>query len=425
MARAKKTAGKRTVKAGKGKAKGGGRKAAGAGGRRRKAAAKAGGTVSRKARRKGAAAKGRPQGGAGGDGVVGRIRRQARAIHDGILRRRAPSMAFPVRSLSNVVYRPATGYFQIKGRKKTRSLTVGTVKTFAQTLRMMAFSKELVESDDIATKREAYYVSKNWEEARFNEQPESDAVMEDVEALFGVNREQLGFIPEEKGGDVAGALVVVDRDRETGEELRIDCTRFGSGAYSIPISVEQLGFETDADFILAIETAGMFQRLVKHAYWRRANCILISLGGVPTRACRRFIRRLADDKELPVYVFVDGDPYGYSNIYRTLKVGSGNAAHVNEFFCVPQARFLGVTPQDIVRYDLPTHPLKEVDVKRARDALKNDPFIRHHRPWREALERQIEMGVRVEQQALAKHGLNYVIDAYLPEKLADPAAFLP
>ncbi len=357
--------------------------------------------------------------------VVRRIEGEARGVHAKILKRQTPALKLPVRSLSNVVYRPARGYFQMKGRKKERTLTVGTVKTFAQTLRMMAFSKELVETDDIATKREAYYVSKNWEEARFNEQPESDAVMEDVEALFGVNREQLGFIPEEKGGDVAGELVVVDRDRETGEELRIDCTRFGSGAYSIPISVEQLGFETRAKFILAIETAGMFQRLVKHAYWRTANCILVSLGGVPTRACRRFIRRLADEKKLPVYVFVDGDPYGYSNIYRTLKVGSGNAAHMNEYFCVPQARFLGVTPQDIVDYDLPTHPLKEVDVKRAKDALKNDPFVRHHKPWQKALETQIRMGVRVEQQALAKHGLNYVIDVYLPRKMAATGSFLP
>src|SRR5262245_63560286 len=82
----------------------------------------------------------------------------------------------------------------------------------------------------------------------------------------------------------------------------------------------------------------MFQRLVKHKYWKTANCVLVSMGGVPTRACRRFIRRLADFKKIPVYVFVDGDPYGISNIYRTLKVGSGNAAHLNEFFCVPQDR---------------------------------------------------------------------------------------
>ena len=139
----------------------------------------------------------------------------------------------------------------------------------------MALSKELVEKNDIATKREAYYVSKNWGEARFTTQPESDTVMDDVEAMLMVNREQMGFIPEEKGGDVAGKLIVVDKDSDTGEQIKIDCTKMGSGAYSIPSSVEDLKFETKAKFILAIETAGMFQRLVKHNYWTKADCILI------------------------------------------------------------------------------------------------------------------------------------------------------
>jgi DNA topoisomerase-6 subunit A len=357
--------------------------------------------------------------------TIRKIDDTADAVHQSILKKKTPRLLFPLRSLSNVKYDPKQGYFQMRGKKKERTLTVSTVKTFAQTLRMMALSKELVRQDDIATKREAYYVSKNWGEARFLEQPESDAVMDDVEALFEVNREQIGFIPEEKGGEISGRLVIIDRDTETGKPLRIDCTKFGSGAYSIPISVEHLKFETDAKFILVIETAGMFQRLVKHAYWKKANCILVSMGGVPTRACRRFIRRLADFKKIPVYVFVDGDPYGISNIYRTLKVGSGNAAHLNEYFCVPQARYLGITPQDIVDYKLPTHPLKEVDVKRARDAIKNDPFFQHHKPWVAAMDQLLKMGVRAEQQALAKWGLNYVIDQYLPEKLKHTERFLP
>ncbi len=357
--------------------------------------------------------------------TVRRIEKTADEIHKAILKKRKPNLRFPLRSLSNVRYDLKTGHFQMRGRKKERTLTVSTVKTFAQTLRMMAFSKELIEGDDIATKREAYYVSKNWEEARFQEQPESDAVMDDVEAFFEVNREQLGFVPEEKGGEVSGKLIIVDRDNETGKPLRIDCTKFGSGAYSIPISVEHLKFETQAKFILVIETAGMFQRLVKHNYWKKANCVLVSMGGVPTRACRRFIRRLADFKKIPVYVFVDGDPYGISNIYRTLKVGSGNAAHLNEYFCVPQARYLGITPQDIVDYKLPTHPLKDVDVKRARDAIKNDPFFQHHREWVKAVEHLLKMGVRAEQQALAKWGLNYVTEKYLPQKLKHTERFLP
>jgi len=362
------------------------------------------------------------------DVTVGAIRDSASSVHQQVNKRGKPDMAFPIRSLANVKYAEKKGYFEIGGQKKIRTLTVNTVKSFAQTLRMMGLSKTLVETNDFATKRDAYYQSKNWNEARFDEQTESDAVMDDIEAMFsvrGLSREQLRFIPDEHGGAVAGNLIVLDPDRETGEVERIDCTRFGSGAYSIPSTVEHLSFETDAKFILAIETGGVFQRLQSHKFWQTANCILVSLAGVPTRATRRFIRKLSDESKIPVYAFVDCDPYGISNIYRTLKVGSGNAAHLSQFFCVPQARFLGVTPQDIRDYQLPTHPLLDVDIKRARDALKNDPFFKAHKPWQKAMNDLLQMGVRAEQQALAKWGLNYVIDEYLPRKLANVAQFLP
>ena len=360
--------------------------------------------------------------------TVDLIRGTATGVHRSINRHAKPDLDFPVRSLGNVSYSQKKGFFEIGKQRKTRTLTVNTVKSFAQTLRMMGLSKELVETNDFATKRDAYYQSKNWEEARFEEQTESDTVMDDIEAMFsinGVSREELRFIPDEHGGAVAGNLIVIDRDRNTGAVERIDCTRFGSGAYSIPSSVEPLSFETKAKFVLAIETGGVFQRLQSHKFWQTSNCILVSLAGVPTRATRRFIRKVSDECKIPVYAFVDCDPYGISNIYRTLKVGSGNAAHLSKFFCVPQTRFLGVTPQDIIDYDLPTHPLHDVDIKRARDALKNDPFFKVHKPWRKALEQLLKMGVRAEQQALAKWGLNYVIDEYLPRKLANRKAFLP
>ena len=356
------------------------------------------------------------------------IHESANDVYKHISKKKKPDLSFPVRSLKNVSYSTRRGYFEIGKQTKVRTLTVNTVKSFAQTLRMMGLSKDLVETNDFATKRDAYYQSKNWEEARFDEQTESDAVMDDIEALFslrGISREQLRFVPDEHGGAVAGRLIVLDPDRETGEVERIDCTRFGSGAYSIPSSVEQLSFETDAKFILAIETGGVFQRLQSHKFWQTRNCILVSLAGVPTRATRRFIRKLSDECRIPVYAFVDCDPYGISNIYRTLKVGSGNAAHLSQFFCVPQTRFLGVTPQDIIDYELPTHPLQDVDIKRAKDALKNDPFFQAHKPWQKAIEQLLEMGVRAEQQALAKWGLNYVIDEYLPRKLAETEKFLP
>ena len=357
--------------------------------------------------------------------VLKEIAGKADDVYSRIKKKKAPELKMPLRALSNVKYDPKDGYFELLGKTKERTLTASTIKTFAQTLRMMAHAKSIVENDDITTKREMYYISKNWAEAGFREQPESDTVMDDLEAMMMVNREQLGFIPEEKGGEVAGRLVVIDQDPETGKEIKIDCTKFGSGAYSIPISVEHLKFDTNAKFILAIETAGMFQRLVKHNYWKKANCILISMGGVPTRALRRFIRRLSDTKKLPVYVFADSDPYAFFNIYRTLKVGSGNAAHINKYFCVPEAKFLGVTPQDIIDYKLPTHPLKDIDIKRGKDAIKNDPFVKHYKEWQKAIHQMIQMKVRAEQQALAKWGLNYVMDKYLPDKLKKSDSWLP
>ena len=153
---------------------------------------------------------------------------QATTIRGKIQRKGKPTMAFPLRALSNVSYQPKRGFLQLKGKKKIRTLTVGTVKTFAQTLRMMSQAKTLVEDDEIMTKREAYYVSKNWDEARFDEQPESDTVLDDIEALFEVNREQLGFIPEEKGGEIAGKLVVIDRQPDTGKTAahRLYAVRF-------------------------------------------------------------------------------------------------------------------------------------------------------------------------------------------------------
>lgn len=149
------------------------------------------------------------------------------------------------------------------------SVEPSRLPSFAQTLRLMATSRAMVEHNDYATKREIYYISKNWGECRFDEQAESDATMDDIEAIastHGLSREQLRFYPESHGGSVAGRLTVIDRNPVTGATIEIDCANLGSGAYSIPRSVEHLVFCTDAQFVLAIETSGMFQRLNNHRF---------------------------------------------------------------------------------------------------------------------------------------------------------------
>ena len=200
-------------------------------------------------------------------------------------------------------------------------------------------------------------------------------------SVHGLSREQLRFVPDEHNGAVAGRLVVLDPDRETGEVERIDCTRFGSGAYTIPsLRRSNLSFETDAKFILAIETGGIFQRLQSTSSGRprptASSCL--DERACPTRATRRFVRqacpRPMQDPRLRLRRL--RSLRHFSNIYRTLKVGSGQHGPPEPASSAcRKARFLGVTPQDILDYELPTHPLLDVDVKRAKDALKNDPFF--------------------------------------------------
>src|SRR5687767_6681144 len=89
--------------------------------------------------------------------TIEQITAAAGDIHGSILKGNKPELKFPLRTLSNVKYSRKQGYFEIGKQKKSRTLTVGTVKAFAQTLKMMELSKVLVETDDFATKRDAYY----------------------------------------------------------------------------------------------------------------------------------------------------------------------------------------------------------------------------------------------------------------------------
>ena len=68
--------------------------------------------------------------------------------------------------------------------------------------------------------------------------------------------------------------------------------------------------------------------------------------------------------------------------------------------------------------------MKDVDLKRLKDGLKNDPFIQAHKSWQKALKDLALKKKRAEQQALATHGLNFVISDYLPEKIKNPDSWL-
>ena len=160
----------------------------------------------------------------------------------------------------------------------------------------------------------------------------------------------------------------------------------------------------------------MRDRLVENGFDEEYSVIVVHLKGQPARATRRITRRLNDELGLPVVVFCDGDPWSY-RIYASVAYGSIKSAHLSEYLATPTAKYIGIQPEDIVAYDLPTDPLSDSDINALESELDDPRFQDDY--WAEQIELQLEIGKKAEQQALASRGLDFVTDTYLPERLTD------
>ena len=232
-------------------------------------------------------------------------------------------------------------------------------------------------------------------------------------------REDFKLRPEEDGARVIGNINIEEITRNNTKRT-IHCQDdVGDSGYSIPYNVEpeKVKFKkVDADFIIAIETGGMFDRLVENHFDENYNAILVHLKGQPARSTRRFIKRLNEEKNLPVVVFTDCDPWSF-RIFGSVAYGAIKTAHISEYLATPSATYLGVTPSDIENYNLPTDDLTKEDIKSLKSELTDPRFKDSF--WKNEIKLQLKLGKKSEQQALAKYGLDYVTDTYLPEKLTE------
>ncbi len=236
-------------------------------------------------------------------------------------------------------------------------------------------------------------------------------IVEDLEAMFGVKREDLGLMPEETGASVYGQLVVKEDKNE------IDIMKIGSSGYTIPPKIDGVEFvECKAKRVIAIETMGCYHRFVQEHAWKTFDALIVGLKGQAARATRRFLKRAHDELKLPVYIFTDGDPFGF-HIGMVIISGSAKLAYINHELAVPDAKYLGVTASDIEKYELPTDKLRELDIARLKQLQKDPRYNTEF--WQSEIKKMMELGKKAEQQAFAKYGLPYVVKEYLPAKLKE------
>ena len=169
----------------------------------------------------------------------------------------------------------------------------------------------------------------------------------------------------------------------------------------------QLKMKKQIEFCLVVESEGTANTLVANGITKRYNCVVVGAQGVPSNAVRGWVKRIQDQLKVPIYFFGDLDAYTLQNIFRTLKAGSAASLIRNADFSAPDVRFLGVLPEDVKRYDLFSYSIKESDasemrsLKKAKDALSNDPFFksRKNKGLAKILQWLIDHKQRCEQQA--------------------------
>jgi DNA topoisomerase-6 subunit A len=330
-----------------------------------------------------------------------------------------PRMRLPTRTKSNIKYDEDADVWVYGDRTTTRSAnSVRGARKLLKAVYTIEFLADQLDQDRSSTLRELYYLSESWEEteARFNDQDESNQLVEDLEIISEVKREDFHMRPEESGATVIGPLFIREQTRRGEREIHCQAD-VGEGGYQIPNNPDTIEFlDHEADFVLCVETGGMRDRLVENGFDEDYNAIVVHLKGQPARATRRLTKRLHDELDLPITVFTDGDPWSY-RIFGSVAYGSIKSAHLSKYLATPEAQFIGIQPEDIVEYELPTDPLSDADVNALENELEDPRFTTEY--WSEQIELQLDIEKKAEQQALAARGLDFVTDTYLPERLTE------
>ncbi len=348
-----------------------------------------------------------------------------RKVLEQIMQMRNPKIELPIRALSNIYFDEKRKLIRLGDRKSVRTyLNVAHTRKFMQTMMVASECRKIIDQGVTTSIRDLYYALKRTipetKENTFEEQNESDPIIEDIEAALNTLRENLNLKADRKGY-LAGNMIIRDKEDE------IDASRMGSSGWAIPSNVEPDNIKLQnngAEFVLVIEKDAVWQRLNEDKFWKKQNCLIVTGKGQPDRGTRRIVNRLHKEFGLPVYVLTDADPWGYY-IYSVLKQGSINLSFLSDRLGTPEAKFIGLTTRDVDKYGIAknvTIKLNQGDIKRTNEMMNYIWF--KPKEWQDELKHMLSVGYKLELEALSSKGIKFISEKYLPEKI-EKRDFLP
>lgn len=361
-----------------------------------------------------------------GDDAAVKLEQMASAVVDAARRKKDPELLIPARVLSNVAFNEKTRHIEMGDAKQSRTFfNYGQAKRFMQTMLVGSKCKELIDRGKTASIRQIYYMSKHTikgtNEKTFDDQSESDPIIEDLEVSIDTLREELHVFASNRG-NLVGPITLVDAGNT------LDCTAMGSAGYAVPSIVEPdvVQFKKcSARFILHVEKDTVWRRFHEDRFWDTHECIISHGGGQPARGMRRLLQRMHEELKLPVYVLLDNDPWGYY-IYSVIKHGSINLAYESRRMAVPDAKFIGVSAFDYERCEMSDDvkiELDDTDRKRCKQ-IAEYPWFTDNKGWQREIKKLLSNGFKMEVEAMISKDLEYLTGEYVPMKLKDKKQWL-
>jgi DNA topoisomerase VI subunit A len=350
-----------------------------------------------------------------------KLQRLAAAVAEVAKKRRDPYLEVPSRSLSNSQYNRRKRLIEMGAKTNRRELfNLNQARAYMQTILVGSGCSKLIRQGKSTSIRGMYYMLKHniegTKENTFEDQSESDTIIEDLEVITGAMREELHLYAEPRG-NLAGPLVVIDGENE------LDAARMGAAGYPIPSIVEPDRLKIkrcDAKFILHVEKGTVWQRFNEDKFWQKHKCIVSHGAGQPSRGVRRMLYRLHSEYKLPVFCLLDNDPWGYY-IYSVIKQGSINLAFESMRMAIPEAKFIGLRSTDFERCQLKndvTIKLDDKDKKRAKQ-IASYPWFSEKKHWQAEIKQMLTNDFKLEVEALISRDISYVTEKYVPERLKD------
>jgi len=336
-----------------------------------------------------------------------------------------PSYELPVRTLGNIYFDTKSKTIKLGDKTSDRQfLNIAHTRKFMQTMLVAAEIKKIIAQKATVSIRDLYYALKHTiegtEENTFEEQGESDPIIEDIEASLNLLREELHLAASSKG------VIVGDMKIKDGKDT-IDLNKMGSGGWGVPSNVEPDKIDIkdiSAEYVLFIEKDAVWKRFNEDQFWKKNKCIIITGRGQPSRAERRLVQRLNNEFDLPVFALMDADPWGMY-IYSVIKQGSISLSYSEEKLATPDTKYIGLTVKDVETFKIPkevTIKLNNLDVKRLNEMKEYEWF--KNKQWQDEFQLMKDKAIKLELEALSKKGIRFITEEYLPQKIKSKD-FLP